>query len=428
MDWGRSSAPRAQRGESSRVPPRALSLLGLGKLGRGARRARNVGDAKGVEGVRAEGARGPEEARSEDGLRAESVRGSGTSRDPIVRSRSTTPLRRSSGLGPTDTVDLAGADSFPASDPPPWAGTHAGTPEARPQGPELFRDLVQRLHDDVRRLAETIGERHDRSPRALENLDRAADAIEERFFDARLPVKRRRANDTAFNIEAVVRGGGRAYGQGTAAETVVVGAHYDSSRGSPGADDNATGVAVLLALARSLQRVPLARTVRLVAFAAEQPPHSGSETMGSVRYVRDIQREGPVITSMISLDSLGRYSNRIPWPLRELPILRSDLMLLGDLASRPILAQAEEAFDRANTGIRITKATFPLLFSDVRSSDHWSFAREGIPAFMVTDTAPLWASRSHGACDTADHLDFERLGLACLGVTEIVRALAGTRV
>jgi hypothetical protein len=334
-------------------------------------------------------------------------------RDPAER-----PSDLPSGaLGPNESIDIASNDSFPASDAPPWSATHAGTPAVE-HGPELFRDVVQRLHDDVRLFAETIGERHDRSLHALENLARAADAIEQRFSDARLPVKRRRANDAAFNIEAVIRGGVHAD------ETIVVGAHYDSSRGSPGADDNASGVAALLALARSLQRAPLDRTVRLVAFAAEQPPHAGTDTMGSMRYVKDIQREGPRVKAMISLESLGLYSSRIPWPLRELPVLRSDLLLMGDRSARRLLERAETAFEHANTGIRLITMTLPLLFADVRSSDHWSFAREGIPAFMVTDTAPLWANRYHGACDTADKLDYERLGLTCLGVTSVVRSLA----
>src|SRR5262245_36502525 len=119
-------------------------------------------------------------------------------------------------------------DSFPASDAPPWPATHAGMPSAAPVVSEMFRDVVQRIHDDVRLLSETIGERNDRSVRGALNLARAQDAIERRFWDARLPVKRRRVSEAASNIEAVVRGGERA------AESVVVGAHYDSRTGSIG--------------------------------------------------------------------------------------------------------------------------------------------------------------------------------------------------
>lgn len=321
-------------------------------------------------------------------------------------------------LGPDEVVDLASMDSFPASDAPPWAATHAGTPGPMPPGPDMFYDLVQRLHDDVRLLSEEIGERHERTPRALVNLSRAADAIHRRLEDAKLPVKRRPANETADNIEAVLAG------RELANESVVVGAHYDSPVGSPGADDNASGVAVLLSLAHALQHSPLKRTVRLVAFAAEQPPHAGTESMGSARYLRELQRQGPCVVSMMSLESLGLYMKDLPWPLRLVPTLRSDVLFIGDRNAARTMARAKEAFDHAGTGIVVSALSSPLLFANVRTSDHWPFAREGIPSFMVTDTAPLWASHYHGPSDTAERLDFERLGCTTLGVAAAVRALA----
>lgn len=321
-------------------------------------------------------------------------------------------------LGPDELVDAAGMDSFPASDTPPWAPTHVGTPSAAMGGPELFHDLVQRLHDHVRLLSETIGERNDRSPRALQNLGRAAEEIARRFSDAKVPVRRRRASEVAFNVEAILRGGDRA------GETVVVGAHYDSPPGSLGADDNASGVAVLLSLAHMLPRTTLRRTVRLVAFAGGQPPHAGTETMGSRRYIEDLRREGPRVCSMMSLESLGLYMTELPWPMRLVPTLRSDLLLIGDRHARHALERAKAAFDGARTGIAVSMITLPWLLADVRRSDHWPFRQEGIDAFMVTDTAPFWASHYHGPSDTPDRLDYERLGSTCQGLAAVVRALA----
>jgi hypothetical protein len=287
-----------------------------------------------------------------------------------------------------------------------------------PPGPDMFYDLVQRLHGDVRLLSEEIGQRHDRTARALVNLARDEDAIHRRPEDAKLPLKRRPANEAADNVEAVLSG------PELANESVVVGAHYDSPFGYPGADDNASGVAVLLSLAQALQCSPLKRTVRLVAFAAEQPPHAGTEVMGSARYLRELQRQGPRVVSMMSLESLGLYMKELSWPLRLVPTLRSDVLYIGDRNAACAMARAKEAFDHAGTGIVVSALSSRFFFANVRTSDHWPFAREGIPSFMVTDTAPLWASPYHGPSDTAKRLDFERLGCTTLGVAVAVRALA----
>ena len=321
-------------------------------------------------------------------------------------------------LGLEETVDTAGQDSFPASDPPCWSATHVGTPIPVRRQPEMFHDVVQRIRDDVRLLSEVIGERNDRSSRGVENLARAADAITDRLRDAGVPVRRRPVDEGACNVEAVLRG------ERLASETVVVGAHYDTTRGSPGADDNASGVAMLLALAHSLQALRLERTVRLVAFAAEEPPRGGTELAGSRRYLRDLRREGPRVAAMMSIEGVGVHVREHRWPFRLVRLLKSDLAIVGDGKTRWLLERAKRAFDSAEGDLTSAIVTHPLLFTTLRAQSHLAFAREGIPAFMVTDTAPLRSIDYHRATDTADRLDYDRLGETSVALERIVADLA----
>ncbi|MBX3209730.1 MAG: M20/M25/M40 family metallo-hydrolase [Labilithrix sp.] len=326
-------------------------------------------------------------------------------------------------LGLEETVDAAGEDSFPASDPPSWSPTHLGGPAPTParREPEMFHDVVQRIRDDVRLFSEAIGERNDRSAAALQSLARAADAIEGRFRDAGAPVRRRRIDEAASNVEAVLRG------VLIPEESVIVGAHYDTSRGSPGADDNASGVAMLLALARSLSAVPLHRTVRLVAFAAEEAPHTGTATTGSRHYLDDLRREGPRVTAMMNIDAVGVYvAEPHRWPFRLMRLLRSDLAIVGDRGTRWLLERVKRAFDSADADVTSAIVTHPFFFTTLRAQSHHAFAREGIPAFMVTDTGPLRSLDYHRATDTADRLDYDRLGRTSVALERIVLDLAGS--
>lgn len=209
---------------------------------------------------------------------------------------------------------------------------------------------------------------------------------------------------------------------------VVVGAHYDTCYDTPGADDNATGVAALLELARALREVELRRTLRLVAFVAEEPPHFGTDDMGSRRYAALCRERGDRVVAMLCLETLGYYSSapgsqRYPAPLDLLyPDTGDFVAFVGNLRSRGLVRRAIGAFREAAVAPSEGIAA-PALLPGIAWSDHWSFWREGFPAVMVTDTAPFRNPNYHGGADLPGSLDLERLALVVLGLERVLREL-----
>lgn len=325
-----------------------------------------------------------------------------------------------------ELVEEAGNESFPASDAPCWVGTHAGAPAKQMPALRTLRETRDELEAHVRRLAEIIGERNDRAPEPLMALRCAADYVSTKLLDAGFSVTRYPivGSPGAENVEA------RLGGFLTPEESIVVGAHYDSIPGGPGADDNASGVAVMLAVARSLAGARFRRSVRLVAFANEEPPHTRRNTMGSLQYANMLQGEEVHVSAMISLETLGFYSRRrsdpeYPWPLNLVSPWRGDfLAIVGNLASARVVRRAHEAFCRTVEDVRVKAFAFPGFLPLVKSSDHWSFWKCGFPAIMLTDTGPLRSRRYHRATDTPEPLDFERLAHMVPGVAAIVSELA----
>ncbi|MCH2060893.1 MAG: M28 family peptidase [Verrucomicrobiales bacterium] len=219
------------------------------------------------------------------------------------------------------------------------------------------------------------------------------------------------------NVEAQLPGTTRA------AEVVVVGAHYDSVAGSPGANDNATGVAAMLALAQAFTGLENARTLRFVAFANEEPPYFQTESMGSLVYARACREKGEKIVGMISLESLGYYSDeknsqRFPPGLRKFyPDTGNFVGIVGDESSKPLVEEFYENF-RSISDFPVQKAALPDELPGIGWSDHWSFWQNGYQALMVTDTATYRYPHYHKLSDTPDKIDFTRY-------TRVVKALSG---
>lgn len=219
-------------------------------------------------------------------------------------------------------------------------------------------------------------------------------------------------------------------GQSAAREIVLVGAHYDTVMGSPGANDNGSGVAALLELARLLAERPLSRTLRFVAFVNEEAPFFGTTEMGSLVHARGADGRGERITAMLSLETIGYYSDapgsqHYPFPLSVLyPDTANFIGFVGNLPSRTLVRDALRTF-RQTTAFPAEGASVPEWITGVGWSDHWSFWQFGYKAIMVTDTAFYRYAHYHTGQDTADRIDYERLARVVAGLARVIADLAG---
>jgi len=215
------------------------------------------------------------------------------------------------------------------------------------------------------------------------------------------------------------------------AKTLVMGAHYDSYGHAPGANDNGTGVAAVLELARLLAdlRGNGSLRIRFALFVNEEPPFFKTESMGSLVYARRLKASGEPVLGMFSLETIGFYSDaegsqRYPWPLGLLYPTKGDFVaFVGLVSSRAFVRRTVAAF-RALALFPSQGGTAPGFIPGIDWSDHWSFERLGIPALMVTDTALFRYPHYHSPADTPDKVEYERLARVVSGLERVVRAWA----
>jgi hypothetical protein len=283
--------------------------------------------------------------------------------------------------------------------------------------------LQARLMGHVRVLGGTIGERHLGRPEALQA---AADYIRETWTRAGLQVTEERfeaEGRSVVNLVAEQRGSLRP------AEIIVVGAHYDSAPGTPGANDNGTGVALLLEMARALKDTPIASTIRYVAFVNEEPPFFFTESMGSRVHARGARSRGENVIAMISLETLGYYSpiagnQAYPFPLGLFYSRTGNFLgVVGNLRSRALVVDFLRCFLAATDFPVEGVATFEWI-PGINWSDHWSFWTEGYPAIMLTDTAPFRYPHYHSPHDLPEHVVAPEFARASYGIIAAVRGLA----
>jgi hypothetical protein len=297
---------------------------------------------------------------------------------------------------------------------------------ARGEGaaPTMREALERRLRRHVRRLAGEIGERNVFRPAALQAARRYLEAEWREQGYAVAPQWYEAQGVRCANLAVSRRGRVRPD------DVLLIGAHYDSVPGSPGANDNASGVAALLEISRSFSALDPALSVRFVAFVNEEPPFFLVGPQGSAVYARAARARGERIRFMVSLETIGFFSSR-PGSQRYPPLFRyfypdcgNFIGFVADLRSRHLMRRAAAAFRSLSDFPLQHVATFRFI-PGVAWSDHRAFWREGYRAMMVTDTAFYRYPYYHSGADLPDKLAYDGLSRVTAGLGDTFAALAG---
>jgi hypothetical protein len=296
--------------------------------------------------------------------------------------------------------------------------------QALPTLTESDLKVRDNLKRDVEVLSGNIGARNNEH---YENLMAAQSFLTKELIQAGYRVNTQDykiKGKTYSNLEVEIPG------TTLADEILVIGAHYDSAYTSPGANDNGTGTAALLALAREFVGTKPLRTLRFVAFTNEEPPFFWTEDMGSSVYAKAAKARGDKIIGMFSLETIGYFSNQpnsqnYPYPLNLLyPDTGNFIGFVGNIGSRELLRNTVRSF-RAQSQFPSEGAALPNALPGVGWSDQWSFWQQDYQALMITDTATFRYPFYHTAEDTIDKIDFDKATLVVKGISRVIRDFVG---
>jgi Zn-dependent M28 family amino/carboxypeptidase len=286
-------------------------------------------------------------------------------------------------------------------------------------------ELSARLQTHVKKLASEIGERNVwKYSELLESAGYITATLTESGYKVTTQPYDVQGKEVS-NLVAELPGSG-----GAAREIVVIGAHYDAVRGCPAANDNGSGVAAVLEIARVMARDKPRRTVRFVFFVNEEPPFFQTDSMGSGVYARACKARGDRVVGMMSIETIGYYSDakgsqHYPAPYNLMfPSTGNYIAFVGDERSKTFVHDAIGSF-RRHTSFPSEGIAAPASVEGVGWSDHWSFWQSGYPALMVTDTAPFRYPHYHEPTDTPDKIDYDRTARVVAGLTRVTRDLAG---
>ena len=294
---------------------------------------------------------------------------------------------------------------------------------SKPEARQTVAVDPARLETDVRQLSEQLLPRDQTHP---DNLDRAA-----AYIHARLAETNCRVSEQPFEIS------GNTYRNVICSlgpqslRRIVVGAHYDSYHEYPAADDNASGVAGLIELARLLAQTRLPMQIDLVAYTLEEPPYFGTPHMGSVMHAQSLRQDGVSVKAMLSLEMIGYFSDAPESQSFPVSLLRAFypsqgnfIAVVGSLAEGHLARRVKRAMTEASS-LPVYSINAPRFVPGVDFSDHLSYWKAGFEALMITDTAFYRNHNYHTANDTPEKLDYRRMAMVVAGVYAALIDLSG---
>ncbi len=287
-------------------------------------------------------------------------------------------------------------------------------------------EIEKAIEEDVASM-QSLGPRNSENDISYSRLRQCEAWVTKRWMDQGYDVRRQ-----GFTV------GGRSYanleiefpGRTAPRKIVIVSAQYDTLPGSPGANNNASGMAVLLDLSRMLRNYAPEKTLRLVAFVNEEDPFFGTEMMGSYRYAKRSHELHEDIDAMLSLDSLGiyterPYSQKLPFPFSLFyPERGNFLAFIGNLGSRSSVVSATRGFKKGSA-FPVRAGVVPEWVEGAGWSDHLSFWKFGYPGIQVTDTGAFRSPYHTTKEDTMEKMDFKALARITVGMYHSILELSG---
>lgn len=275
-----------------------------------------------------------------------------------------------------------------------------------PHGEFHSPSIREALYRHVEYLSLQIGERH---LWKQGSLSKAAEYIASKLASFGYPLRQQsyRCNDSSVSNLWVEK-------KGASPKILVVGAHYDTVPGTPGADDNASGVAILLELARYLRESAPRKSLLFAAWVNEEPPFFGTPQMGSMQFAQSLKDQRTPVEVMLSLEMVGYFQaapiQRFPLPGMGLfyPRVADYIGVVGNLRSSKFVSLMKKGL-KQNCNLKAHSLAAPAYFGGIHLSDHLSFWRQGYRAVMITDTAFYRNPHYHLESDTIDTLNFDSM-------------------